>query len=341
MPKLILYPGSKDQGEFDLGGRTVVGLGRAAHNEIIVRRRMASRDHARIEASEGRYFVVDLDSYHGTSVNNRPVRRAELQHGDEIVIANRILRFVDGNGDDPRSLNAIEETLRLPTAPRSAEDTPTLPDFPPPLPLPPSPSPVFAGPLGQGANATAIPARAAGEVLTGEEHDMLDVLRDADLDSASADPVGAVAPAKPVPLSGVPAGPGTKLTPAAPRAVTTARPTGAAGYKRPRWRSASVIVVALLAAGSIWLARYRNQANATGAPTADARALEEALAEGGDARIARLWSFLRSFPTSHLRVRAYQELLAAGVPTSAVCDDARERAPELLQVAPLSEECSR
>jgi pSer/pThr/pTyr-binding forkhead associated (FHA) protein len=43
-----------------------------------------SRHHARLELRDGRWFLIDLDSSNGTSVNGRRVRDAEVRPGDRI-----------------------------------------------------------------------------------------------------------------------------------------------------------------------------------------------------------------------------------------------------------------
>ncbi len=55
-----------------------------------------SRAHARLEARDDGYHVIDLGSTNGTFVNNAPVRECILQDGDYLRIGNCIYRFLGG-----------------------------------------------------------------------------------------------------------------------------------------------------------------------------------------------------------------------------------------------------
>jgi len=53
-----------------------------------------SRSHARLTRNEGRYFIEDLGSTHGTCVNGEVLRgQTELKDGDEILIGSTLLRL--------------------------------------------------------------------------------------------------------------------------------------------------------------------------------------------------------------------------------------------------------
>jgi len=75
-------------------------IGRARGNDLVVEDPRASRNHALIRSlSGGKYYVVDLGSANGTFLNGRPVMvPAELKTGDEIQIADCVLRFSDPEG---------------------------------------------------------------------------------------------------------------------------------------------------------------------------------------------------------------------------------------------------
>jgi serine phosphatase RsbU (regulator of sigma subunit) len=59
-------------------------IGRQADNHVIVRDSRASRNHARIVLENGRYFIEDCDSRHGTFVNGVRVKRQELKNSDRL-----------------------------------------------------------------------------------------------------------------------------------------------------------------------------------------------------------------------------------------------------------------
>ena len=50
-----------------------------------------SRHHCEFTEDDGRVLLKDLESYNGTYVNGRPVRRARLRHGDELRIASHAM----------------------------------------------------------------------------------------------------------------------------------------------------------------------------------------------------------------------------------------------------------
>jgi serine phosphatase RsbU (regulator of sigma subunit) len=69
-------------------------IGRDRRCELVLAHPHVSREHARIEAEEGRYFLSDLGSKHGTSLNGKPVStRSRLEAGDLISLSGIVLRF--------------------------------------------------------------------------------------------------------------------------------------------------------------------------------------------------------------------------------------------------------
>ncbi len=56
---------------------------------------MISRRHARIEAFNGNYVVVDLQSTNGTYLNDVRTTRGQLADGDRITIGKALLKFLD------------------------------------------------------------------------------------------------------------------------------------------------------------------------------------------------------------------------------------------------------
>ena len=70
------------------GGLTI---GRASENDIVILDSAASRRHARIVSSDGRWFVEDLGSTNGTQVNGERITRRELARGDMIKVESTTL----------------------------------------------------------------------------------------------------------------------------------------------------------------------------------------------------------------------------------------------------------
>ena len=92
MAKLIIISGPHAGEEFALGDTAVIG--RLGRNDVSLKEdRGASLEHARVYRRDDRYFVVDLNSQNGTSVNGSAVQRSELHPGDELTIGETRLRF--------------------------------------------------------------------------------------------------------------------------------------------------------------------------------------------------------------------------------------------------------
>ncbi len=71
-------------------GEPVVRLGRALSNDVILADRRVSRRHAQLRWRAGNYYLSDMGSRGGTTVNGRPVRQGEelpLNGGDVISLA--------------------------------------------------------------------------------------------------------------------------------------------------------------------------------------------------------------------------------------------------------------
>ena len=99
---LVIRDGKKWSDVFRLvPGRTVT-IGRSPTNQIVVKEDQASRKHAEIFQSDGKWTVRDLNSRNGTKVDNRTVVRKRLDPGCKLSIARHeyIVEF------DPQSLGA-------------------------------------------------------------------------------------------------------------------------------------------------------------------------------------------------------------------------------------------
>ncbi|MDO4769447.1 MAG: FHA domain-containing protein [Brachymonas sp.] len=73
--------------------RDHISLGRRAYNHIVLDNLAVSGDHAIFQYEDGAFYVEDLNSTNGTSVNGVKVKRQQLWHGDIIDIAKFRLHF--------------------------------------------------------------------------------------------------------------------------------------------------------------------------------------------------------------------------------------------------------
>lgn len=93
-PKLLRFVEGPHLGDAIIVRRQSLMIGRALDNDVVVDSAEVSRHHARVEHRDGAFWVVDLGSTNGTSVNGGPVDERELQHGDRITLGNVVLEFL-------------------------------------------------------------------------------------------------------------------------------------------------------------------------------------------------------------------------------------------------------
>lgn len=75
-----------------LPAQTVITLGRAATNDIVLIDSKASRTHARLEFADGAWTLVDLNSANGVVVNGERVEQVRLQEGDQALLGDSLVR---------------------------------------------------------------------------------------------------------------------------------------------------------------------------------------------------------------------------------------------------------
>jgi len=64
--------------------RSPFTVGRKADRDLVIADARVSREHAEIVSEEGKFFVVDIGSRHGTYVNGHRVQRHKLQGNDRM-----------------------------------------------------------------------------------------------------------------------------------------------------------------------------------------------------------------------------------------------------------------
>jgi hypothetical protein len=75
---------------------STVNLGRNLDNDLVVDHPRVSRHHAQLRRRGGHWWLTDLDSANGTTVNGQPVGEAILHPGDRISLAGTEILFVSG-----------------------------------------------------------------------------------------------------------------------------------------------------------------------------------------------------------------------------------------------------
>ena len=66
--------------------KPIINIGRRSTNDIVLNDPMVSRDHIQLRADNGRYYLFDLGSRAGTTVNNFPASNVALKPGDVIQV---------------------------------------------------------------------------------------------------------------------------------------------------------------------------------------------------------------------------------------------------------------
>jgi transcriptional regulator with GAF, ATPase, and Fis domain len=108
LAKLLNIRGPLGRTEFLLKGK--VCIGQAPENEVCLEDRNVTARHCEIAVEDGRYVLTDLESVNGTFVNRIPVKRKELQAGDEITVGDSVFLFCAGErGTVGRSQVELDE----------------------------------------------------------------------------------------------------------------------------------------------------------------------------------------------------------------------------------------
>lgn len=90
-PKLFALSGPLRKTEFPL--EAAVSIGSASPNAICLEEAAVSPHHCRVTIENGRCILTDLESSTGTFVNGMPVKRRELDSGDQIAIGDSVFLF--------------------------------------------------------------------------------------------------------------------------------------------------------------------------------------------------------------------------------------------------------
>ena len=81
-------------------------IGRSADADIQLDDRWVSRQHCQVDVQEGVVVVQDLESRHGTLVNDQPITRSKLFPGDTLCIGLSRLVACYENGTVDHAANA-------------------------------------------------------------------------------------------------------------------------------------------------------------------------------------------------------------------------------------------
>src|ERR1041385_7086816 len=82
-------------------------IGRQAGATLQISNASVSRRHAMIEKDGEKFFIADLGSRNGTFVNDLPIKKRELQHGDRVRIGESQFFFLFEDTDEPARTSEI------------------------------------------------------------------------------------------------------------------------------------------------------------------------------------------------------------------------------------------
>jgi pSer/pThr/pTyr-binding forkhead associated (FHA) protein len=91
--RYLAIPDGDDVVVLPLGPLTRIG--RRATADIVIDDSTVSRRHALVLDRAGSPVIADDRSLNGVYVNGRRVREARLEHGDEVQIGGRLMRFLE------------------------------------------------------------------------------------------------------------------------------------------------------------------------------------------------------------------------------------------------------
>jgi len=84
-PRLLVHDASGNERDVEIT-RTPFTMGRQSDNDLVLLDSRISRRHARIVQDKEGYLLEDVESRHGTYVNNEPIRSCRLKSGDLISL---------------------------------------------------------------------------------------------------------------------------------------------------------------------------------------------------------------------------------------------------------------
>jgi len=92
-PVLIITAGPGSGHVFTLSVESMMSIGRAKANDIVLEDVAVSSQHCRIRPDDGQFIVHDLRSTNGTFVNDHRVTRSHLRSGDVLKIGETTMQF--------------------------------------------------------------------------------------------------------------------------------------------------------------------------------------------------------------------------------------------------------
>lgn len=112
--RLVIFKNGEAESEVALEARSMI-IGRDVRSDIQLNDLSVSRRHARLTYIFNEYCLEDLDSTNGTILNEQPVTKRMLNHGDLLRIGSFTLRY---HGDDEKlTRDELDKTVVIRPSP--------------------------------------------------------------------------------------------------------------------------------------------------------------------------------------------------------------------------------
>lgn len=91
---LAILTGPRAGSQYSLPDDRQIVIGRGTECTIRLDDKDVSRRHASLQPFGTDYYIMDMGSTNGTLVNDSPVEKKMLNHGDRISIGQQVLQFI-------------------------------------------------------------------------------------------------------------------------------------------------------------------------------------------------------------------------------------------------------
>lgn len=106
-PRLVAIAGKLHGTVLPISDSPVI-IGRESAATLYLPEGAVSRKHSQIKREGDEFILTDLESLNGTFVNDVPVKRRTLEHGDKITIGNSHFLFLRHDGDIPTQSGEVQ-----------------------------------------------------------------------------------------------------------------------------------------------------------------------------------------------------------------------------------------
>lgn len=107
-PRLAAITGKLQGSVFPINEDGVTVIGRELAAGICVSHASVSRRHSQIEKEDEQFVITDLDSLNGTFINDVPIKRRALEHGDRVRVGDSQFLFLLHDDEVPAKSSEVK-----------------------------------------------------------------------------------------------------------------------------------------------------------------------------------------------------------------------------------------